>query len=218
MLFRNDLSIIPYSIDILFKKFSSNPKSNKDKHSFTLQNAIYLLQKGKNSRTKYENKILSDYLCDNYPFFKKLRDSREMTTLEQLSNILYLQEYEPEEYIIKYGEKGDKFYILLSGKVAVYKPKYIQKEMRLWDYLEILNTIKIKDKENGKYHRLIEKNNSIDLKIEEILDLKFEDKLSQKNFNFFLKMKKKWESLKVDFLLVKLLYLQKIEEMLLLKV
>ena len=185
MLFRNDLSIIPYSIDILFKKFSSNPKSNKDKHSFTLQNAIYLLQKGKNARTKYENKILSDYLCDNYPFFKKLRDSREMTTLEQLSNILYIQEYEPEEYIIKYGEKGDKFYILLSGKVAVYKPKYIQKEMRLWDYLEILNTIKIKDKENGKYHRLIEKNNSIDLKIEEILDLKFEDKLSQKNFNFF---------------------------------
>lgn len=185
MLFRNDLSIIPYSIDILFKKFSSNQKSNKDKHSFTLQNAIYLLQKGKNSRTKYENKILSDYLCDNYPFFKKLRDSREITTLEQLSNILYIQEYAPEEYIIKYGEKGDKFYILLSGKVAVYKPKYIQKEMKLWDYLELLNTIKIKDKENGKYHRLIEKNNSIDLKIEEILDLKFEDKLSQKNFNFF---------------------------------
>ena len=185
MLFRNDLSIIPYSIDILFKKFSSNSKSNKDKHSFTLQNAIYLLQKGKNSRTKYENKILSDYLCDNYPFFKKLRDSREITTLEQLSNILYIQEYAPEEYIIKYGEKGDKFYILLSGKVAVYKPKYIQKEMKLWDYLELLNTIKIKDKENGKYHRLIEKNNSIDLKIEEILDLKFEDKLSQKNFNFF---------------------------------
>ena len=43
---------------------------------------------------------------------------------------------------MKYGENGDKFYIILKGKVALYKPIYNRKEMTLKDYSTLIYNIK----------------------------------------------------------------------------
>ena len=66
----DNLGIIPYSISKLYKKGIKNLIQENEKPIFSIKNAIYLLEKGKNSRTRNENKMLSEFLCDNYINFK----------------------------------------------------------------------------------------------------------------------------------------------------
>ena len=35
-------------------------------------------------------------------------------------SVLNLEKYNTNQYTMKFGEKGDKFYIILTGKVALY--------------------------------------------------------------------------------------------------
>ena len=62
---------------------------------------------------------------------------------------------------MKYGENGDKFYIILKGKVALYKPIYNRKEMTLKDYSTLIYNIKFNELDDLKYNRLIEKNSHL---------------------------------------------------------
>lgn len=55
-----------------------------------------------------------DYL-KSVTMFEKLNDN----TLRQIADVLKVSTYEANERIIKQGEVGDKFYLIVSGKVSV---------------------------------------------------------------------------------------------------
>ena len=181
----DNLGIIPYSISKLYKKGIKNLIQENDKPIFSINNAIYLLEKGKNSRTRNENKMLSEFLCDNYINFKKIRENGDFSKLEKLVNVIYGEKFLKGNYIIKYGEEGNKFYILLSGSVKITKPIYIKKKIKLLDYIKYLNDLKYNENEVLKYQRLIQKNNENNININDYLDIMNDDILAKKEFEFF---------------------------------
>ena len=186
----DNLGIIPYSISKLYKKGIKNLIQENDKPIFSINNAIYLLEKGKNSRTRNENKMLSEFLCDNYINFKKIRENGDFSKLEKLVNVIYGEKFLKGNYIIKYGEEGNKFYILLSGSVKITKPIYIKKKIKLLDYIKYLNDLKYNENEVLKYQRLIQKNNENNININDYLDIMNDDILAKKEFEFFFEEEK----------------------------
>ena len=181
-------NIIPYSIDLLFSK-NINDKTKEYKNNrkkFSLENAISLLSKEKQKRTKQEIIILCKFLSDNYEYFKKIRDLGEPNKLEKLVSVLDLNEYKKNKVIIRYGELGDKFYVLLKGSVGVYKPIYIQKKMYVWDFYNLLLDIKNKDHDITKYNRIIEKNTSLGLDYEILINLPSEHRIMRQKLDFII--------------------------------
>ena len=94
-------------------------KNPNQKRSNNSEYILILLEKEPMQRTKTEIRILSEYLSERFEFFKKFKN--EPTKLEKLVSVLHLETFKPNEKIIKFGEEGDKFYILLQGKVNIYK-------------------------------------------------------------------------------------------------
>ena len=60
---------------------------------------------------------------------------------------------------------GDKFYIVMEGKVQIYKPKYEEVQMTPNDFIKYMNNVKSKENDEDKYYRLKEynKNRNFDL-------------------------------------------------------
>ena len=137
----NDSSLISWSINSLYKKCAKKPKKENQtkppskKSTTTLEQAIQLLSKHKSLRTKTENKIINNYLSENFSYFKKIRDNGDTSKLEKLIAVLNLETFKANQNIIRFGEEGDKFYILLDGTVGIYKPIYVQKDMKLKEYI-----------------------------------------------------------------------------------
>ena len=63
---------------------------------------------------------------------------------------------------MNFGEEGDKCYILLKGKVGIYKPTPITKQMTLRDYVEYLVHIRDIEKNMPKFERVLNYNSKVD--------------------------------------------------------
>lgn len=63
------------------------------------------------------NNDIKDHHLKELPFFQGL----EPTIIDELAQQFTLEEYDANQYIIREGEKGDKFYILLKGEAEAYK-------------------------------------------------------------------------------------------------
>ena len=134
---------------------------------------ISLLQKPGKTRTKNETRILSEYLSENYDYFKKIKQNSENEKLEKICSVLKYEIFHKNETIISYGEEGDKFYILLNGKVNLYKPIYSQKKLSLKEYIIYLNSIKNDDKTGLKFDRIIEKNKYLNIDFDFYMSIPF---------------------------------------------
>ena len=181
-------NIIPYSIDLLFSK-NINDKTKEFKNNrkkFSLENAISILSKEKQKRTKQEITILCKFLSDNYEYFKKIKDLGELNKLEKLVSVLDFWVFKKNNVIIKYGDIGDKFYVLLKGSVGVYKPIYIKKTMSVWDFFNLLLDIKNKYNDISKYERIIKKNSFIGLDYDILINLSSEHELMKQEYNFII--------------------------------
>ena len=96
-------------------------------------------------------------------YFKKLsKESDGKEKIQKLISVLNYEYFNKDEYILKYGEIGDKFYIILSGTVGIYKPSPKNMNMTLHDYVDYL--VRIRDWENNpiKFERVQNYNSSID--------------------------------------------------------
>jgi len=127
------------------------------------------LKKAPKTRTKEEIKTASKYLSEQYQYFIKLKETHESEKkIEKIVKFAKLEIFLEDETIIKYGEIGEKFYIILRGSVSIYKPVYIEKQLTPIEFSDLLIKIRDEDKDVMKYERLIEKNNHLNFKVKDI--------------------------------------------------
>ena len=155
-------------IEKLFRR-----KSFFQKKHFNEDYIISLLQKPGKTRTKNEIRIISEYLSEKYDYFKKIKENSEIEKLEKICSVIKYETFNKDETIISYGEEGDKFYILLNGKVNLYRPIYSQKKLTLKEYIIYLNSIKNDDKTGLKYDRIIEKNKYLNIDLNFYMSIPF---------------------------------------------
>ena len=177
----NNINVEPSSPTNILKptkKQSPSPKRNALKNlaqknslpeESTLPNAIKVLKKSKLSRTRREIKILGDYLSKNFEFFKRVKRQTNSVQYEKTLICLKYEEYFPNTPIIYYGDEGDKFYILLDGKISMYKPTCYQQEMTLRKFVIYLKECDIKDPTGNMRGRVIEKNSFLNFSFLKLL-------------------------------------------------
>lgn len=78
-----------------------------------------ILQKPQQQRSKEELQDVEN-IISNHQFFKKNIKSREHC--EQIVQLMHFEECQEFQNVINYGEKGDKFYIILKGLVSIKIP------------------------------------------------------------------------------------------------
>ena len=136
------------------QKYSKRPSAQR---SLDLDYIIRILRKSKFDRSKQENKHISKYLVSRFEYFKKLKGEFE-SKLERIISVLNLEEFEKNEPIIRFGEEGTKFYILLSGKISLYKPEYVKEKMTIAELVSYINLTLKTDPSGLVKERLIEAN------------------------------------------------------------
>ena len=60
--------------------------------------------------------------------------------IPKIISVLNYESFRKDEHIIYFGEIGDKFYIILSGTVSIYKPSPKNMNMTLHEYVDYLGT------------------------------------------------------------------------------
>ena len=153
-----------------YKRSSGSIKSHSD---LNLNQVIELLKIPKEKRTKYDIKTLQNYMIKNIKYFQTLNE--EFNSSEKISRIIEVLSYEyfkKDEHIINYDEIGNKFFILLSGTVNVYKPFPKNISMTLYDYVNYLVNIRDVQKNLLKFERIQNYNSNVD-----------KDKLLHINYN-----------------------------------
>ena len=157
---RNSLSTI------FLKSIKKHKKEEQLSPEAQIEYIKEVLLKEKSQRSKLEIKLVTSILSEKFDYFKKLKEEGKNAKSEKIVSVLNLEKFHPEQYIMKYGENGDKFYIILKGKVALYKPIYNRKEMTLKDYSTLIYNIKFNELDDLKYNRLIEKNSHLKIDLE----------------------------------------------------
>ena len=188
-----------WSINSLFRKTENITKKvmqskipkTVTKKTYTQEYIMELLSKEKIKRTKIDIRILSDYLSGKYDYFKKLKENSENSKLEKLVGVLNLETFQEDEAIIRFGEEGDKFYILLSGKVNLYKTVYPQKMMTLTEYLSYMQNIVNIEGNQLKFERIKEKNQFLNLDMDSLMMIPPESFQNKAQMNVFTEEEEK---------------------------
>ena len=170
------------------KKFERKctKKHIPQKKNYSEDYIMSLIKKTEKSRTKNEIRILADYLSEKFDYFKKIKQSSEHKKLEKIVSVLHYEIFHKGDPIISYGEDGDKFYILLEGKINLFKPIYPQKKLTLQEYIIYLNTVKNDDKTGLKFDRIVEKNKNLNIDIGFYMQIPVADILYYGQMKFFV--------------------------------
>ena len=147
------------------------------------EKVIELLQKTRNIRNPRDIKIISDYLIKNFEYFRKIKKT-EPQKLDKLCKVVNLERFTKGDPIIQFGEIGEKFYIVFSGSVQVYKPNYIEKVLPLGEFCSYMFQLK---KENLlKYNRILNKNQYLNLDMNILEGLESETFYMRRKMKFLL--------------------------------
>ena len=146
------------------KYFSKRTVMNiKTSSELDLNEVIELLKIPTQKRTKYDIRSIQNYMLKNIGYFQKLNEESDGS--ERIPKIIQVLNYEcfkKDEYVINFGEIGNKFYILLSGTVSIYKPSPKNMNMTLYDYVKYLLKIRDIEKNLLKFERVQNYNSNID--------------------------------------------------------
>lgn len=77
-----------------------------------------ILKKNGNDRKEEDIKNLSEYFKNN-AFFKKHGDENGESWLSLIYNSIKYEHIRNDKYVIRFGEFGTTYYIILKGKVQV---------------------------------------------------------------------------------------------------
>ena len=120
-----------------------------------------MLKIEKDKRTKNDIIKIKDYLCSHIEYFKNLLEQSEEKLLKLVHSLNY-EFFKTNERVMNFGEEGNKCYVLLKGKVGIYKPFPITKQMTLREYVEYLVFVRDIEKNIPKFDRIINYNSKID--------------------------------------------------------
>ena len=143
-----------------------------------------ILEKECKRRTGLENKSLGKYLYNNFDIFKIILCEEER--IEKISSIILLEKYKENDTIFNYGEKTDKLFILLDGKLGIYQPYFLKKKLIIKDYVNYLLDMRKNNKYT--YERVLKKNTNIN--IDNILKLNLKNPIFQKELEFYIEKKR----------------------------
>ena len=92
-------------------------------------------------------KVISGYLGSLKNFMLILKNPKESTQeiLDKLSSVMKLKKVKKHELILKEGERGKEFYVLLRGKISVLTPKINEYYMTEEEYISYLFQLRKKD-------------------------------------------------------------------------
>ena len=170
---------------------SGTKKGLNIKKNYSEEYILSLLQKAEKNRTKNEIRILSEYLSEKYDYFKKIKNSSQIQKLEKIISVLHYEIFHKGDPIILFGEEGDKFYILIEGRVNLYRPIYPQKLLTLQEYIIYLNNIKNDDKTGLIFNRVIEKNKNLNIDINFYMSIPIAEITHYGKMNFFIEENEK---------------------------
>lgn len=80
-----------------------------------------ILEKGGGKRSENDIKFLATYLKYN-DFFFDLAKMKDKSTLDQCFRHILLEFHKRNSFIFHFGHRGEKFYVLLKGKVKILVP------------------------------------------------------------------------------------------------
>ena len=126
------------------------------KYSNTFKLLLYALQK--KIKTENDIKFISHYLT-NFPNVINLTPPNKKNMIEpskilyELSNSIKVENKTNRTIIMRFGDYGDKFYIIFKGNVSIIIKKEIEYEMTEYEYLSYLKYLK-----SLKENQLIEEN------------------------------------------------------------
>ena len=174
------------------QKTMSFTENNEKERSFFQKNTkkislkdkvIDLLQKTSNIRNPRDIKIISDYFVKYFEYFRKIKKT-DPEKLDKLCKVVNLERFTKGDPIIQFGEIGEKFYIVFSGSVQVYKPNYIEKVLPLGEFCSYMFQLK---KENLlKYNRILNKNKYLNLDMGVLEGLESETFYMRRKMKFLL--------------------------------
>ena len=146
------------------KYFSKRTVMNvKTQSELDLNEVIELLKIPTQKRTKYDIRAMQNYLLKNIEYFQKLNEENDSSErIPKIIQVLSYESFKKDEHIINFGEIGNKFYILLSGTVSIYKPSPKNMNMTLYDYVNYLVNIRDVEKNLLKFERVQNYNSNID--------------------------------------------------------
>ena len=116
------------------------------------------LTKNPQARALSETRNVAEYLSNNYQYFTKLKNEDSQLKVEKLTKICKLEKCFKGESIIRFGEIGDKFYIVLEGIVEIFTPKYIEISETPINFINALEEMKDIDGNDLRYKRVKNKN------------------------------------------------------------
>ena len=135
----------------------------KTQSDIDLNEIIELLKIPTQKRTKYDIRQMQNYMLRNIDYFKKLNEESDGSErIPKIVQVLGYECFQKDEYIINFGEIGNKFFILLSGTVNIYKPSPKNMNMTLYDYVKYLVNIRDVEKNLIKFERVQNYNSNID--------------------------------------------------------
>jgi CRP-like cAMP-binding protein len=166
----NDSNIISQlHLEKDFKRYDAT--ETRVRKSLNFKAIIAVISKPKHERTKFDIRMLSQFLCERYNFFKKLKDQSDFEKLEALAGVLNLEYYSKGDKIIRYGEEGTKFYVVLKGSVLVTRPAFREVQWCLKEIIIYLNNLKFNEKDERKLKRVEEANvNNLNIKLIRLSD------------------------------------------------
>ena len=140
-----------------FRKIKSEEEEEEEERikNKLLRNAspcdicIEALKNNPSERTEESIKTISFYLQMIKNFMNTFKDQVENEELDELlfniSSKLKHEHIEKNKLICRFGEKSNKFYLILKGKVTFYIPKLIKQFFSQEEYIKFLLNLRMKD-------------------------------------------------------------------------
>ena len=128
----------------------------------SLESIINLINTQPYLRTKQDKKKLHLYFCYHAQYFSKLQQENQLDKVSKLISYLKIENFKKNAHIMNFGEEGDKFYTLLSGKIGIYKPFPKETESTFKEYVEYLVYVRDVEKNIKKFNRVQDYNSKID--------------------------------------------------------
>ena len=153
----NQISTKEINIKNSFRKIKSEEEKEEEERikSKVLRNAsprdicIQALKIKPSKRTEESIKTIGFYLQMIKNFMNTFKDQVENEELNELlfniSSKLKYEDIEKNKLICRFGDKPNKFYLILKGKVIFYIPKLIKQYFSQEEYIKFLLNLRIND-------------------------------------------------------------------------